>query len=145
MLVAVSRYNEAVTRKLLDGARSALSNEGVPDQNVTVVWVPGAFELPLAVRVGLATGKYDVAVALGAVIRGETNHFEYVAGEAARGLSAAASDLGLPVGFGVLTCDTLEQALDRAGGKAGNKGSEAALSALATADALDGMRQVAED
>ena len=80
MLVAVSRYNEAVTRKLLDGARSALSNEGVPDQNVTVVWVPGAFELPLAVRVGLATGKYDVAVALGAVIRGETNHFEYVSG-----------------------------------------------------------------
>ena len=110
-----------------------------------MVWVPGAFELPLAVRVGLATGKYDVAVALGAVIRGETNHFEYVAGEAAWGLSAAASDLGLPVGFGVLTCDTLEQALDRAGGKAGNKGSEAALSALATADALDGMRQVAED
>ncbi len=144
MLVVASRYNEAVTHKLLEGASETLRQEGIGESDVTIVWVPGAFELPVAVHVGLATGKYDLAVALGAVIRGDTAHFEYVAGEATRGLGSAATRFGLPVGFGLLTCDTMQQALDRAGGDRGNKGSEAAAGALAAAEVLDGLRDVAE-
>ena len=130
-LVVVSRFNEAVTRRLLDGARRVLA-----DAEVEVVWVPGAFELPVAVHAGLATGRFDLAVALGAVIRGETYHFEVIANEATRGLGQAALEYQVPVGFGLLTCDTLDQALARAGGDAGNKGAEAAESALATLEAL---------
>ncbi len=135
-LVVVSRFNEGVTRRLLQGARDALAGGGYPAAAVDVVWVPGAFELPVAVTRGLGTGRYAVAVALGAVIRGETPHFEFVAGAATRGLAEAASRFGVPVGFGLLTCDTLEQALARAGGDAGNKGAEAAAAALETAAAL---------
>lgn len=138
-VVAVSRYNEEVTRRLLDGALDALAEAGWPAERVDVVWVPGAFELPLAVDRALATGRYRLAVALGAVIRGETAHFEYVAQAAAQGLSQVALRAGRPVGFGVLTCDTEEQALARAGGAAGNKGAEAAASALAMVRVLDAL------
>lgn len=138
--IVVSRFNELITRHLLDGARSALRAAGVPDNAVDVVWVPGAFELPVAAEAAAATGRYSCLVALGAVIRGDTPHFEYVAGEAARGLGQVAVRHALPVAFGVLTVDTLEQATDRAGGVAGNKGYEAAESALATADVLAQLR-----
>jgi 6,7-dimethyl-8-ribityllumazine synthase len=121
---------------LLEGAQTALAIGGYLDEAIDVVWVPGAFELPLAVSKGLDTGKYAVAVALGAVVRGETPHFEYISDVASRGLAEISVRRGIPVGFGVLTCDTLEQALARAGGAAGNKGEEAAAAALETAQAL---------
>lgn len=136
VLIAASRYNEGVTRQLLDGARRALREAGYGDEAVDVVWVPGAFELPLAVHRGLGTDRYACAVALGVVIRGETAHFEYVSGAAATGLAEASVRYGVPVGFGVLTCDTLAQALARAGGDVGNKGDEAARAALDTLAAL---------
>ena len=135
--VLVSRFNEEVTTRLLAGAREALRRHAVPDSRVDVVWVPGAFELPVAAEAAVAAERYDVIVALGCVIRGETAHFEYVAGEAARGLGNVALAHRIAVGFGVLTTDTLEQALARAGGAAGNKGADAAEAALQTADALD--------
>jgi 6,7-dimethyl-8-ribityllumazine synthase len=135
-LVVASRFNEGVTLKLLEGALGALHNGGFGDESIDVVWVPGAFELPVTVHRGLATGRYVVAVALGAVIRGETPHFEFIAAEASHGLSEAATRYSTPVGFGVLTCDTMAQALARAGGAAGNKGEEAAEAALETARAL---------
>ncbi|MBI3982481.1 MAG: 6,7-dimethyl-8-ribityllumazine synthase [Gemmatimonadetes bacterium] len=138
-VVAVSRYNQDVTRRLLDGALQTLVEGGWAPAAVDVVWVPGAFELPLAVDRALATGRYRLAVALGTVIRGETAHFEYVAGAATTGLEAAARMRGIPVGFGVLTCDTEEQALARAGGAAGHKGVEAALAALEMRRVLDGL------
>jgi 6,7-dimethyl-8-ribityllumazine synthase len=143
-LVVVSRFNEGVTRKLLDGARAALSRAGFAEEAVDVVWVPGAFELPVVVRSGLGTGRYELAVALGAVIRGETPHFEYVSQAATRGLTDAAGRFGLPVGFGLLTCDTLAQALARAGGEAGNKGEEAAQAAIETSHALQALEDGAE-
>jgi 6,7-dimethyl-8-ribityllumazine synthase len=129
-LVCASRYNEAVGQRLVDGALAALAHAGYPAARVDVAWVAGAFELPVVLDRALATGRYDLAVALGAVIRGETPHFEYVAGEATRGIGAVALARGIPVGFGLLTCDTLEQALERAGGAAGNKGAEAVDAAL---------------
>lgn len=135
-LVVVSRYNEAVTGKLLAGAQAELASGGFLPDSVDVVWVPGAFELPLAVSKGLATGRYALAVALGAVIRGETPHFEYISQAAATGLNEVSRAHGIPVGFGVLTCDNLDQALARAGGAAGNKGEEAARAAIQTANAL---------
>ena len=138
--VLVSRYNELVTTRLLDGARAALRAAGVADDAVDVVWVPGAFELPAAAAAAAGTGRYACLVALGAVIRGDTPHFDYVAGEATRGLGDVAVRHALPVGFGVLTVDTMEQATDRAGGAAGNKGYEAAQAALATADVIAQLR-----
>ncbi|MBI1967477.1 MAG: 6,7-dimethyl-8-ribityllumazine synthase [Gemmatimonadetes bacterium] len=134
--VVVSRYNELVTARLLDGARQCLREKGVSESAVDVVWVPGAFELPVAAGAAAASGRYAAIVALGCVIRGETPHFEFVAGEATRGLGNVALAHGVPVGFGVLTTDTLEQAAARAGGAAGNKGYEAVDAALRTADVL---------
>jgi 6,7-dimethyl-8-ribityllumazine synthase len=134
--VVVSRFNEIVTTRLLEGARAALREHGVADDHVDVVWVPGAFELPVAAEAAAASRRYTAIVALGCVIRGETAHFEFVAGEAARGLGNVALAHRLAVGFGVLTTETLEQALERAGGDAGNKGHEAAESALHTADVI---------
>ena len=134
--ILVSRYNETVTERLLAGAEACLRERGVARERVDVVRVPGAWELPLAARVLAARGEYAAVVALGAVIRGETAHFDYVAGEASRGLMEVALRYGIPVGFGVLTCDTLEQALARAGGEAGNKGHEAVAAALDAAAAL---------
>lgn len=135
-LIAASRFNEAVTRRLAQGAEDALTAAGVPSDTV---WVDGAWELPLLVARGLATGRYGLAVAVGAVVRGETPHFDVLAGEVARGLGQVALTQGRPVGFGVLTCDTLEQALARAGGSHGNKGAEAAAAALDARRALDGL------
>ncbi|MBA2626518.1 MAG: 6,7-dimethyl-8-ribityllumazine synthase [Gemmatimonadales bacterium] len=138
--VLVSRYNEVVTGRLLDGARECLRDAGVTDESVDVVWVPGAFELAAAASAAAATGSYACIVALGAVIRGDTPHFDFVAGEAARGLGDVAVRHGLPVAFGVLTVDSLSQATDRAGGSAGNKGYEAAAAALETADVIAQLR-----
>lgn len=135
-VVVVSRFNEAVTRRLLDGALNTLAAEGYAHDQIEVIWIPGAFELPLAVDRALATGRYQLAVALGAVIRGETAHFEYISGAASQGLSEVATRRGLPVGFGLLTCDTEEQALARAGGDGGNKGAEAAAAAIEMARVL---------
>jgi 6,7-dimethyl-8-ribityllumazine synthase len=138
--VLVSRYNEVVTGKLLEGALACCREAGVRDEEVDVVWLPGAFELGGAASVAAATGRYVAIVALAAVIRGETAHFDFVAGEATRGLGEVAVRTGLPVGFGVLTTDNLEQALTRAGGAAGNKGYEAAEAALTAADVLAQVR-----
>jgi 6,7-dimethyl-8-ribityllumazine synthase len=128
--VVVSRFNEPITAKLLDGALDAFERHGLARAEVTVTWVPGAWELPIAARRLLATNRYDGLVALGAVIRGETPHFDYVAGESARGLSRASEDYDRPIGFGLLTCDTVAQAEARAGGEHGNKGWDAALAAI---------------
>jgi 6,7-dimethyl-8-ribityllumazine synthase len=128
--VVVSRFNESITRALLEGALDALVRHGVRFDDIDVLWVPGAWELPLAVRAAMATERYDAIVALGAVIRGDTPHFDYVAGEASRGLADASVEGEIPIGFGVLTCDTMEQAEARAGGAHGNKGWDAALAAL---------------
>ena len=138
--ILVSRYNELITTKLLDGALACCAESGVPREEVDVVWLPGAFELPAAAAAAAESGRYACLVALGAVIRGETPHFEYVAGAAASGLTDVSLQYALPVGFGVLTVDTLQQAADRAGGTAGNKGHEAAAAALGAADAIAQLR-----
>ena len=135
--VVSSRFNETITRKLTDGALDALLKHGVAFDDIDVIWVPGAWELPVAVRRALLTERYDVVVALGAVIRGGTPHFEYVAGEASRGLMQAMLEAEIPVGLGLLTCDTMEQAEARAGGVHGNKGWDAAVAALEVVDVLD--------
>ena len=138
--ILASRYNEVITSRLLEGALACCREAGVPREQVDVVWVPGAFELPVAAAAAAGTGRYACLVALGAVIRGDTPHFEYVAGEAARGLNTVAVAHALPVGFGVLTVDTMQQAVDRAGGSAGNKGHEAAAAALQAADVIAQLR-----
>jgi 6,7-dimethyl-8-ribityllumazine synthase len=132
--ILVSRYHERITGRLLEGARQGCREAGVGEDEIDVLWVPGAFELGVAAAAAARTGRYVCLIALGAVIRGETPHFDYVAAEAARSLAEVARDHALPVGFGVLTTDTMEQAVERAGGTAGNKGHEAATAALATAD-----------
>lgn len=136
MAILVSQYNERVTSRLLDGAQDCCRNAGLSPGQVDVMWLPGAFELGGAAAAVAATGRYTAIVALGCVVRGETAHFEYVAGEAARGIADVAVRYRMPVAFGVLTTQTMEQALARAGGDAGNKGYEAAEAALRTADAL---------
>lgn len=137
VVVIASRFNETITRPLVDGALEALVAHGVTFDDIDVVWVPGAWELPLAARRALASGRYDALVALGAVIRGDTPHFDFVAGEASRGLALVCIDTEIPIGFGLLTCDTMNQALARAGGVHGNKGWDAAVAALETTDVLD--------
>ena len=138
--ILASRYNELITSRLLEGALACCSEAGVPREQVDVIWVPGAFELPVAAAAAARTERYACLVALGAVVRGDTPHFDYVAGEAARGLNAVAVAHALPVGFGVLTVDTMQQAVDRAGGSAGNKGHEAAAAALQAADVIAQLR-----
>jgi len=138
--ILASRYNELITTRLLEGALACCREAGIAREAVDVVWVPGAFELPVAAAAAAGTKRYACLVALGAIIRGDTPHFEYVAGEAARGLGAVAVEHALPVGFGVLTVDTMQQAVDRAGGSAGNKGHEAAAAALQAADVLAQLR-----
>jgi 6,7-dimethyl-8-ribityllumazine synthase len=132
-----SRFNDSITSKLADGAMDALVRHGVAVDDVDIIWVPGAWELPGATRRLMDTERYDAIVAVGAVIRGDTPHFDYVAGEASRGLAQAAAEFEVPVGFGLLTCDTMEQAEARAGGAHGNKGWDAALAALEMADLFD--------
>lgn len=134
--IVVARFNEAITRLLLAGAQDALVRHGVAEQEVDVVWVPGSFEIPLAAK-GLATsGRYQAVVCLGAVIRGETPHFEYIASQMSSGVAQVGLETGVPTIFGVLTTDTVEQAQDRAGLKAGNKGYEAAVAAIEMANLL---------
>lgn len=135
--VVASRFNETITRRLVDGALDALVRHGVALDDIDVVWVPGAWELPIAARRLLGSGRYDVLVALGAVIRGDTPHFDYVAGEASRGIAQASEEYETPIGFGLLTCDTIEQAEARTGGAHGNKGWDAALAALEMSDLFE--------
>lgn len=138
--IAISHFNEFLTSRLLQGAREGLLGHGVREADVTVVWVPGAYELPLVTQQMARQDRWDAIICLGAVIRGETPHFDYVAGEAARGIAAVARETGIPIIFGVLTTNTLEQAIDRSGAKQGNKGYEAALTALEMANLLRQIR-----
>ena len=135
--IVVSRFNETITQRLADGALDALLRHGVALDHVDVIWVPGAWELPIAARAAHVAGDYEGIVALGAVIRGDTPHFDFVAGEASRGLAQLSAEYELPVGFGLLTCDTMAQAEARAGGEHGNKGWDAALALLETLDVID--------
>ena len=138
--IVVSRFNGEITSRLLDGAVAELEEAGVARERIDVIKVPGAFELPLGAMALAKTRRYACVIALGCVIRGETPHFEYVAAEAASGLQLAALETGVPVSFGVLTCDTTEQAEARSGGERGNKGAEAARSALEMADVFGRLR-----
>lgn len=141
VVIAIARFNHFVNDSLLDGALDALKRIGqVKDENITVVWVPGAYELPLTATVLAKTGKYDAVIALGTVIRGGTAHFEFVAGGASNGLAHVALESEIPVAFGVLTTETIEQALDRAGIKSGNKGAEAALTVLEMINVLKAIK-----
>lgn len=135
--IVVSRFNELVTRELLDGARDGLLRHGVSEDSITVAWVPGAWEIPAALSRLARSGDYDALIAIGAVIRGETPHFEYVSSGVAHGVATVSVATDLPIAFGVLTTDTLEQAFARAGGKGGNKGWEAALTALEMVNLFD--------
>ncbi len=134
--VVASRFNEAVVDRLVDGAVDTLVRHGADPADISVSWVPGAWELPVVARAHAAAGTVDAIVALGAVVRGQTPHFDYVAGEAASGCAAVQREFGIPVAFGVLTTDDWDQAQARAGGKFGNKGAEAAISAVETANLL---------
>ena len=138
--IVVSRFNELISNKLLEGAKDALLRHDVSHQQIEVYWVPGAWELPMIAKELALSGKYDAIVALGAVIRGDTPHFDYVAAEMSKGLAHVGMDQRVPVAFGVLTCDTLEQALLRAGSKAGNKGADCACSAIEMANLLKNIR-----
>ncbi len=137
--VVASRWNDFLTSKLIDGAVDALSSAGASEADVEVFMVPGAFELPLAALKAAQTGKFDAIIAVGVVIRGETPHFDYVAGEAAKGVSNVSLETGVPVMFGVVTTDTVEQAINRSGLKAGNKGYEAAMAAVEVANLYSEM------
>ncbi len=128
--LVVSRFNELVTSRLLGGARDVLLRHNATEEHLAEVWVPGAWELPLAAKALAKSGRYDAIIAMGCVIRGQTSHHIHIGGEAARGLARVSLDSNVPVGFGVLTTDTLEQAIERAGSKGSNKGADAALSAL---------------
>ncbi|MEM7361240.1 MAG: 6,7-dimethyl-8-ribityllumazine synthase [Pseudomonadota bacterium] len=130
LAIVVGRFNSFIGDALLGGALDTLKRSNVKAENITVAYVPGAFEIPLMVKKFASSGDYDGVVALGAVIRGSTPHFDYVAGECAKGLNSVQLETGIPVGFGVLTVDSIEQAIERAGTKAGNKGAEAALTVL---------------
>ncbi|WP_017187128.1 6,7-dimethyl-8-ribityllumazine synthase [Alkalibacillus haloalkaliphilus] len=132
--IVVGRFNAFITEKLLDGALDGLKRHGLSEDNVEVAWVPGAYEIPLATKKMIEHGDYDAVITLGTVIRGATPHFDYVSGEVAKGTSSVSLDTGVPVIFGVLTTDTIEQAVERAGTKAGNKGYEAAVSAIEMAN-----------
>jgi 6,7-dimethyl-8-ribityllumazine synthase len=138
--VVIARFNDFVTGRLAEGAREALRQHGVADESVDEIVVPGAFELPLAARTAADSGRYAAVICLGAVIRGGTPHFDYVARECARGVAEVSAQTGVPAIFGVLTTDDAEQALDRAGGSAGNKGRDAALAALEMASLLERMK-----
>ena len=131
-----SRFNETITKSLLEGALSALRRHGLDDASITVAWVPGAFELPMAAKRLATSGEFDAVVCLGAVIRGATTHYDYVCGQAAAGIARVALDTGVPVIFGVLTTENIEQAIERSGTKAGNKGFDVAVAAIEMADLL---------
>ncbi|MCE7791080.1 6,7-dimethyl-8-ribityllumazine synthase [Salipaludibacillus sp. CUR1] len=132
--IVVGRFNEFITSKLLGGAEDALKRHGVSEDDIDIAWVPGAFEIPLIAKRMAESGKYDAVITLGTVIRGSTPHFDYVCGEVSKGVASTALSSGIPVIFGVLTTDTIEQAVERAGTKAGNKGWEAAAGAIEMAN-----------
>jgi 6,7-dimethyl-8-ribityllumazine synthase len=134
--LVVGRFNEFITNKLLSGALDALNRHGVADGDVEVAWVPGAFEVPMVAGKMAGTGRYDAVICLGAVIRGATPHFDYVAGEVAKGIAKVGLDSGVPTVFGVITADTIEQAIERAGTKAGNKGWDAAVTGIEMANLM---------
>lgn len=139
--IIVSRFNEFITSKLLGGAKDALARHGVDLEGVDVVWSPGSYEIPLLAQQLAGRGRYAAVICLGAVIRGGTDHYEYVAAEVAKGVAQASMQTGVPCIFGVLTCDTIEQAIERAGTKAGNKGADAAMAAIEMANLLDALPQ----
>jgi 6,7-dimethyl-8-ribityllumazine synthase len=136
--IAVARFNQFVTQKLLDGTRDTLSRYGV--QDVDIVWVPGSFELPVAAKTMAQTGRYDAVVCLGTIIRGETGHYDMVANQAASGINRASTETGVPIMFGVLTTENMEQAINRAGGKSGNLGANAAEGAVEMARVLRAVK-----
>ncbi len=138
--IVVSRFNDVITEKLLQGALGALKSHDVAEADISVAWVPGAFELPLVASKMALSGQFDAVITLGCVIRGATTHYDYVCSEAAKGISKAAQKSGLPVIFGVLTTETIEQAIERSGCKAGNKGIDAALAAIETANLLKNLK-----
>jgi 6,7-dimethyl-8-ribityllumazine synthase len=138
--IVVARFNEMVTRALLSGAQDGLARHGVEPEGVDVAWVPGSFEIPVTARTLAEGGRYQAVICLGAVIRGETPHFDQVANQASSGIARVALDTGVPVIFGIITADTLEQALERAGGKMGNKGYDAAVAAIEMANLMRGLR-----
>ncbi len=137
--IVVSRFNDFITAKLLDGALDALRRHGARDDDVDVVKVPGSFEIPLVAKKLGSKGSYDAVICLGTVIRGATPHFDYVAAEVSKGIAAASLDTGVPIAFGVITSDTIEQAVERAGSKAGNKGWDAAMTAIEMARVMRGL------
>lgn len=137
--IVVSRFNELIGSKLLNGALDCLDRHEAAEDDITVIWVPGAFEIPLVAKKAAESGSYDAVICLGAVIRGETPHFDYIAGEVAKGIAMTALDTGVPVIFGVVTTDTVEQAVNRAGATAGNRGFDAAMSAIEMANLLGRM------
>lgn len=143
--VVVARFNEFITSRLLEGARSTLLAHGVREEDVTVAWVPGSFEIPVTAKTLASSARYDAVICLGCVIRGETPHFDYVAGQAASGIARASMDTGVPVIFGVLTTDNMDQAINRAGGKMGNKGSEAAQAAIEMGNLLKELKSSRRD
>ncbi|UJF26487.1 6,7-dimethyl-8-ribityllumazine synthase [Planococcus sp. 107-1] len=140
--IVVGRFNEFITSKLLSGAEDALKRHGVNEDDVAVAWVPGAFEIPLAAKKMAQSGKYDAIITLGTVIRGATPHFDYVCSEAAKGVSRVSDNAGIPVIFGVLTTDSIEQAIERAGTKAGNKGWESAAGAIEMANLMKKLSSI---
>jgi 6,7-dimethyl-8-ribityllumazine synthase len=135
--IIVSRFNEFLSSKLLEGAIDTLQQHGAQDNSMSVVWVPGAFEIPIIAQKMAKSKKYDSIICLGTIIRGETPHFDYIAGEAAKGVSKVSLDTGVPCAFGIITADNLEQAIERTGTKHGNKGRDAALSAIEMANLLE--------
>ncbi|HYF92666.1 MAG TPA: 6,7-dimethyl-8-ribityllumazine synthase [Symbiobacteriaceae bacterium] len=137
--LVVSRFNEFITGKLLSGAQDAIRRHGGDEAQVDIAWVPGAFEVPLAAKMLATGGRYDAVICLGAIIRGSTPHFDYVAAEASKGVAHAMLDTGTPIAFGILTTDSIEQAIERAGTKAGNKGFEAAVTAIEMANLLKSL------
>lgn len=134
--IVVSRFNDFITNKLLEGALDALIRHGADEKNIDIVKVPGSFEIPLIAKKMAGKGTYDAVICLGTVIRGATPHFDYVAAEVSKGIAAASMDSGLPIAFGVITSDTIEQAVERAGTKSGNKGWDAAIAAIEMAQVL---------
>ena len=139
--IVAARFNEFIVSKLLSGCQDGLLRHGVKDEDIAVAWVPGAFEIPLAAQTMARSGKYDAVIALGAVIRGSTSHYDYVCAEVSKGVAQAALSTGVPVLFGVLTTDTIEQAIERAGTKAGNKGAECAQGAIEMVNLFRAMEQ----
>jgi 6,7-dimethyl-8-ribityllumazine synthase len=139
--IVVARFNDLITRRLLDGALDTIRRHGGSDDNVTIVWAPGSFEIPLLADKLAHSGKFAAVVCLGAVIQGQTTHHEYINQQVAAGLRQTSQSTGLPVTFGILTCETMEQAIDRAGGKVGNKGNEATLAAIEMISTLAILKQ----